>query len=213
MKKIILLLSVTILSVGVFAQSDKYISAMKKNIAMIDSAFAKPDLFLSLSNTFERIGTAEKNQWIPYYYAAYCRVNYGFMQKDLNVNDAIGDKAGDLINKADSLNPVNSEISVIKSMIATLKMTVNPQQRYMQYGAVIEKELQKAMAQDSANPRPFLIKGQNLKYTPAQFGGGCKTAKMQLQKASDRFAAFKPASAISPDWGKAYAAMLLKDCQ
>ena len=213
MKKIILFLAVIISSLAVFAQSKKYMGAMKNNIVLIDSAFAKPDLFLSLANTFERIGTAEKNQWLPYYYAAYCRVNYGFMQKDKTANDPIADKTTELINKADSLQLNNSEISVIKSMIATLKMTVNPQQRYMQYGAVIETELQKAMAQDSANPRPYLIKGQNLQYTPAQFGGGCKTAKMQLQKASDRFAAFKPASSISPDWGKAYAAMLLKDCQ
>ena len=212
MKKIILLLSVTILSIAAFAQSEKYTAAMKKNIAVMDSAFAKPDLFLSLANTFERIGTAEKNQWLPYYYAAYCRVNFGLMQQDKTANDPIADKATDLIAKADSLQPNNSEVSVIKSMIATLKMTVNPQQRYMQYGAVIEKELQKAMAQDSANPRPYLIKGQNLKYTPAQFGGGCKTAKVQLQKASEKFAAFKPAFTISPDWGKAYSEKLLTEC-
>ena len=206
-------MAVTISSLAVFAQSKKYMGAMKNNISLIDSAFAKPDLFLSLANTFERISSAEKNQWLPYYYAAYCRVNFGFMQKDKTANDPIADKTTELIAKADSLQPNNSEISVIKSMIATLKMTVNPKQRYMQYGAVIEKELQKAMAQDSANPRPYLIKGQNLQYTPAQFGGGCKTAKVQLQKASDKFGAFKPASAINPDWGKAYAAKLLKDCQ
>jgi len=213
MKKTILVTIVSLLSLATFAQSEKYTAAIKKNISMIDSAFTKPDQFLDLANSFERIGMAEKNQWLAYYYAAYCRVNYGFMQKDRSGADPIADKATELINKADSLQPNNSEVSVIKSMIATLKMTVNPQQRYMQYGAIITKELQKAMEQDSTNPRPHLIKGQNLKFTPAQFGGGCKTAKPELDIAAEKFAAFKPASDISPNWGKDYAAILLKDCQ
>jgi hypothetical protein len=213
MKKTILVTIVSLLSLATFAQSEKYTAAIKKNISLIDSAFTKPDQFLDLANSFERIGMAEKNQWLAYYYAAYCRVNYGFMQKDRSGADPIADKATELISKADSLQPNNSEVSVIKSMIATLKMTVNPQQRYMQYGAVITKELQKAIEQDEANPRPHLVKGQNLKFTPPQFGGGCKTAKPELDIAAEKFAAFKPASDISPNWGKDYAAMLLKDCQ
>ena len=213
MKKITFLLAVTILSVGVFAQNDKYTSAMKKNIAMIDSAFAKPDAFLSLANTFERIGTAEKNQWVPYYYAAYCRVNYAFMEKDKTANDPIADKAAELIAKADSLQPNNSEISCVKSMIASVKMMVNPQQRFMQYGAESDKALKIAMIQDTTNPRPYLLKGQSLKYMPEQYGGGCKTAKPKLEMAKEKFAAFKSASPINPDWGREYAERLLKDCQ
>lgn len=213
MKKTILVTIVSLLSLATFAQSEKYTAAIKKNVALIDSAFTHSDQFLDLANSFERIGTAEKNQWLAYYYAAYCRVNYGFMQKDRSGADPIADKATELINKADSLQPNNSEVSVIKSMIATLKMTVNPQQRYMQYGAVISKELQKAMEQDATNPRPHLIKGQNLQFTPPQFGGGCKTAKPELESAIEKFAAFKPASDISPNWGKEYAAILIKDCQ
>ena len=213
MKKITLLLAVIILSVGVFAQNDKYTSAMKKNIAMIDSAFVKPDAFLSLANTFERIGTAEKNQWLPYYYAAYCRVNYAFMEKDKTANDPIADKAAELIAKADSLKPNNSEISCVKSMIASVKMMVNPQQRFMQYGAESDKALKIAMIQDTTNPRPYLLKGQSLKHMPEQYGGGCKTAKPKLEMAKEKFAAFKSASPINPDWGREYAERLLKDCQ
>ena len=213
MKKTILITILSLLSLGTFAQSEKYTAAIKKNISMIDSAFSHPDQFLDLANSFERIGMAEKNQWLAYYYAAYCRVNYGFVQHDKTGGDPIADKATELINQADSLKPNNSEVSVIKSMIATLKMTVDPQNRYMQYGAIINKELQKAIEQDATNPRPHLIKGQNLKYTPAQFGGGCKTAKPELDAAIGKFATFKPATDIDPNWGKDYAALLVKDCQ
>ena len=213
MKKLILLVSVTILSLTGFAQNEKYTGAMKKNITMIDSAYSKPDVFLSLANTFERIGAAEKNQWLPFYYAAYCRVNFGFMQKNPAGNDAIADKASELINKADSLQPANSEISSVKSMIATLRLMVNPMQRFMEYGPLSDEWLKKSKDQDSANPRPYLLKGQGLKFTPEQFGGGCKTAAEHLATAVEKFATFKPATEINPNWGKTYAETLLKGCQ
>ncbi len=213
MKKIILIVSVTILSLTAFAQNEKYIGAMKKSITMIDSAYSKPESFLSIANTFERIGTAEKNQWLPFYYAAYSRVNFAFMQKDPSGNDAIADKSTELINKADSLQPNNSEITAVKSMIATLRLMVNPMQRYMEYGMLSNELLEKSKVQDPANPRPYLLKGQSLRYTPEQFGGGCKTAKAELATATEKFASFKTISDLSPNWGQKRAEMLMAECK
>ena len=212
MKKITFTLVVTLLVALSFAQNPKYVAAMKKNIAQIDSVGSSADLFMSLANNFERIGTSEKKEWLPYYYAAYCKINSAFMQKDPSGNDPLADAAEKLLNKADSLMPNNSEISCLKSMIATLHMIVNPQQRFMQYGTIGEKALQAAIKQDPTNPRPHMLKGQNLKGTPEQFGGGCKTAKTHLQKAVDLYAAFKPASDIAPNWGKGNTEWLLKGC-
>ena len=213
MKKITLIYLLSFFSLITFAQSEKYTNAMKKNITLLDSAFAKPDNFLSMANTFERIGTTEKTEWLPFYYAAYCRVNYAFMQKDPSGNDPIAEKATALINTADSLQPNNSEISCVKSMIASVQMLVNPQQRFMQYGAASQKELQKAMQQDPANPRPYMLKGQSLKYTPEQFGGGCKNAMPQLEIAMEKFTSFKPVSEIYPSWGKSYTEGIIKQCK
>lgn len=213
MKKIMLFSIISIFSLATMAQSEKYVGAMKKNIAILDSAFGKPDNFLSLANTFERIGISEKTEWLPYYYAAYCRVNYAYMQKDPSGNDPIAEKASALINMADSIKPNNSEISCLKSMIASVQMLVNPQQRFMQYGAASQKELQKAMQQDPSNPRPYMLKGQSLKYTPEQFGGGCKTALPQLETAIEKYSNFKPFTEIYPDWGKSYTENLVKECK
>jgi hypothetical protein len=196
-----------------FSQSDKYVAAMQKNLAAIDTAFKNPANLLTLANNFERIATVEKSQWLAYYYAAFCQVNYGFMQQDKDKIDAIADKATDFINKADSLMPNNSEISCIKSMIASCHMMVNPMQRWQEYGAESNGNMAKAMQQDPANPRPYYLKGQGLKYTPEQFGGGCKTAKPELQTALDKFGSFKPASELHPSWGKTQVEMLLKDCK
>ncbi|HPH86474.1 MAG TPA: hypothetical protein PLC48_13480 [Ferruginibacter sp.] len=213
MKKVFLFIALVITTVGASAQSEKYIAAMKKNLAAIDSSFRNPANLLTLANSFERIAIAEKNQWLPYYYAAFCQVNYGFMESDKEKTDGIADKATELINKADSLMPNNSEISCIKSMIASCHMMVNPMQRWQQYGEASSGNLEKAMQQDPANPRPYYLKGQNLKYTPEQFGGGCGTAKPELQTSLDKYASFKPASELHPNWGKPRVEMLISECK
>ncbi|HNA01772.1 MAG TPA: hypothetical protein PLN49_12950, partial [Ferruginibacter sp.] len=202
MKKIILAVAFLSAAAAVSAQSERYMAAMKSNIAAIDTSFRNPANLLSLANNFERIANAEKNQWLPYYYAALCQVNYAYMEQDKSKIDAIADKATLLIDKADSLSPDNSEISCVKSMIASSHMMVNPMQRYMEYGAEINLHLDAAMKQDPNNPRPEYLKGQGLKYTPEQFGGGCATAKPVLQASLDKYKVFKPASELHPNWGK-----------
>jgi hypothetical protein len=213
MKKLLLIAGGCFLMLTSFAQNEKYINAMKKNIADLDSGFKNPSYLLTLANNFERIANTEKSEWLPYYYAAFCQVNNGFMEKDKSKVDAIADKATVLISKADSLNPNNSEISCIKSMIASCHMLVDPMTRWQEYGAESSGNMQTAMTQDPTNPRPYMLKGQGLKYTPEQFGGGCKTAKPVLQTALDKYATFKPASEIAPNWGKEHTQQLFDDCK
>ncbi len=195
------------------AQSDRYLGAMKKNLAALDTAFRSPGSLLSLANQFERIALAEKNQWLPFYYAAFCQVNLGFMEQDKSRVDAIADKADALIARADSLQPGNSEISCIRSMVASCRMMVDPRLRWQQYGEASNRLMELAMQQDSSNPRPYLLRGQGLRYTPEQFGGGCKAALPALQTALEKFAAFVPASEIHPGWGRQIAQQLADGCQ
>ncbi len=213
MKKLFLIAAVAFIAIGTNAQSDKYIASMKSNIAAIDTSFKNPANLLALANKFERIATAEKDQWLAYYYAALCQVNYTYMEKDKSKLDAIADKASELIDKADALQPKNSEISCIKSMIASAHMMVNPMQRFMEYGPEAQSHLDAAMQQDPTNPRPEYLKGQGLKYTPEQFGGGCVTAKPILQSSLDKYNKFKAASDIHPNWGKERVEMLIGECK
>ena len=213
MKKLFLLTAVSFLITGAFAQSEKYIANMKANIAAIDSSFKNPQNLLDLANKFERIAVAEKNQWLAYYYAALCQVNYTYMEKDKTKIDAIADKATELIDKAEALQPNNSEISCVKSMIASSHMMVNPMQRFMEYGPEAQSFIDAAMQQDPTNPRPEYLKGQGLKYTPEQFGGGCATAKPVLQSSLAKYSTFKPASEIHPNWGKQRVEMLISECK
>ena len=216
MKKIIFSLLCLLTVTLVTAQpeySDRFLNAMKKNITAIDSSYTNPANFLTLSSSFERIALAEKNQWLAYYYAAFCQINYCFAQEDKSTADALADKAEQFVNKADSLNPQNAELSCLRSMIATARLMVNPMQRYMQYGQESEKQLKLAMAQDTSNPRPYFLKAQSIRFTPEQFGGGCKSAIPVYQEAIVKFNAFKPATELHPNWGRQPAEKTLQECQ
>jgi len=98
-------------------------------------------------------------------------------------------------------------------MIASSHMMVNPMQRYQEYGPEAASYLDAAMQQDPTNPRPEFLRGQGLKYTPEQFGGGCGTAKPVLQSALDKYNKFVPASEIHPSWGKQRAETLISECK
>jgi hypothetical protein len=202
MKKTILSLLI-LCSIASFAQSDRYAPAMKKNIGLLDSAMQKGNT-KELANNFERIGDAEKTQWLPYYYAAYSQILTTYTEKDKSKIDPIADKAEELITKAETLaGKENSEIAVIKSMIATAHMGVDPQSRYMNYMAAINSNIEKAKTLDPDNPRPVYLEGQLKFYTPEAFGGGKAVAKPLFEKALAMFDSFKPESDLHPSWGKA----------
>ena len=65
-------------SLVVAAQSDKYVAAMKKNLSLFDSAKTTAQ-FQTLANTFERIGDAEKTQWLA---LLLCRSGFVYSRMD-----------------------------------------------------------------------------------------------------------------------------------
>lgn len=194
------------------AQTEKFAAAMQSKLEAFSTAKTAED-FLDLSNAFERIAEAEKTQWLAYYYAAQTQIIYGYMQKDMTTVDPIANKAEELINKADALEKNNSEITCIKSMVASLRMMVNPMQRWQQYGTLSGQLLEEAKQQDPSNPRPYALQSQSLFYTPAQFGGGCSTAKPFAEQGSKLLVEFKPKSPMHPSWGKREFDLVMSGCK
>jgi hypothetical protein len=202
MKKTIVMAMLICLSGFVYSQSPKYEAAMKGNISQLDSMIGKGN-YTELANNFERIGDAEKTQWLPYYYAGYCTAVQALTEKDNSKKDGFADKAATYIAKAEAiLGKENSETDVIKSMIATAHMTVDPQSRYMTYAEDISQNIENAKSLDPTNPRPYLLEAQNKFYTPEAYGGGKDVAKELFDKAKQLSDNFKPVTDLSPTWGK-----------
>lgn len=213
MKKIMLTLAFVASSATVLlAQNQRYVKAMQDKIAAVDSV-RNPQALQDLSAAFERIGDAEKTEWLPYYYAALTQINAAYMMGLENLKadkvDPIANKAEALLNKAETLQKENSEIFVVRKMIASLRMMADPMTRYMTYGPQAAQALQKARALNPENPRVFLLEAQDKYFTPEQFGGSKTEAKKLFEQALQKYDVFKPASPLEPVWGRSMAEYFL----
>ncbi len=209
MKKFFSLALCSIFSLALFAQSEKFEAAMKSKLENIDKQNS-PEDWKDMANTFERIGDAEKTQWLPYYYAAYCNIQSGYsaMPKDgsmgdnSSITDPMADKAEVLLNKAEAMSTDNAEIYVVRKMVHAMRMIGNPMARYMSETPKATAALNKAKSLNADIPRIYILEAQDKYFTPEQFGGSKEEAKGLFEKALSLFDKYKPASVIAPNWGK-----------
>ncbi len=209
MKKVLFMLLGSLVVTATFAQSEKYVKAMEANVALLDSA-KSPDALKDLANSFERIAAAEKTQWLPFYYAAYCNVMAGTFSLPMDgsfgdnsaIVDPYADKAEKLLNSAIELTKGNTEIYCVQKMIHSLRLMGNAMGRYMTEGPLAEAALAKAKEANAGNPRIYILEAQDKFYTPEQFGGSKTEAKVLFEKAQSLFETYKPESSIAPNWGK-----------
>ncbi|HXL58959.1 MAG TPA: hypothetical protein VN958_22000 [Chitinophagaceae bacterium] len=200
-------------TISVNAQSDKYAEAMQKNLAMFDSVKTTLD-YQTLSAGFERIGDAEKTQWLPYYYAGLALSTMGWTDPNLD-KDANSGKIKSLCDKAEALTKDKAdkaEIYSLRNMAATQQMMVDPQTRWQTYGAEAGNDLQKGMELNPNNPRLYYLQGMSLFNKPEQFGGGKDKAKPVFEKAVELFKAEEP-KPFYPRWGQKQAEDMLAKCQ
>jgi hypothetical protein len=208
MQKAILALALLI-TLTASAQSDKYIQVMQKNIALLDSAKSIDEL-TSLAGTFERIGDAEKTQWLPYYYAALAQTWNGW-NPAVKDKDANSQKINAYLAKAEAIEK-NAELYAVENMSATQQMLVDPQSRYMTNGKDAATALQKGMQADPNNPRLYYLQGMSLFGTPSQYGGGKDKAKPLFEKSVALYKAAQP-KPLYPHWGQDQAVNMLAQCQ
>jgi hypothetical protein len=208
MKKVLSMMLVMVCALVVNAQSDKYVKAMESKLDQMNKAGTSAQ-WQEVGNAFERIGEAEKTQWLPYYYAAVSNVMTGYMMNNGQQGggnstqiDQIADKAEAMITKAEALQKDNSDIYCVKKMINTLRMMADPMTRYQTYGPKAAEALAKAKSLDPNNPRVYMLEGQDKFYTPEQFGGSKAEAKTLFETALKKFDENKPASSIAPNWGR-----------
>lgn len=154
----------------------------------------------NIAAKFFRIGEKEKDQWLPYYYASYSYVSITYHLEDGEAIDNYLDKAQEMLGKAVTLNPDESENYVLQGLIYSMRIT-SPM-RGMKYSALSNEALEKAESLNPENPRIWVCKAQNIYYTPSMFGGGAAKAKPLYEKAAKLFDTFEPKNEIWPQWGK-----------
>jgi tetratricopeptide (TPR) repeat protein len=209
MKKIILLLLVSMFSISLMA--GEYESAVQKGIDMLRSS-KTADECINAVNYFERVSEANKSEWLPLYYAAYASLSAGFRVEKEDLKDQWYQKGIEFIEKANKIKPNESEILTLHGYLKLMYISNSPMLRAPTQTSDAIEILEKAKALNPANPRPWFVHGQNTLFTPGFFGGGAKNAQPLLQKAVTLYASFKPSGELMPVWGKERCEKLLNDC-
>lgn len=205
MKRYILIILILVFSLSLNAQNNNYLKAMKNAIAIMDTSSSSIEYIQYAANDFERIGQAMKNEWLPFYYSAYCHVQLSHLVKKNNERDIYINKAVELNNKADNISQDNSEIYVMKGFILQAYMDIEPMTRGMKYSLECISMFKNAQELDHENPRSYLWHAVQLFNMPTFLGGGTKKAFPLLKKALEKYETFQPESEIHPCWGLSYA--------
>jgi hypothetical protein len=194
-----ILISIFLMSAS--ANNNKYQDAMSSAIKKMNSSETISNLTIA-ANTFERISLSEKDKWLPLYYTAYSYIQISYQEQDISKKDPYLDKAQEFIDKALIIAPEESEIYALQAFLYPSRMTVDPMARGMEYMGIMNQVLDKTSKLNPENPRSYYLRAIILLNTPESFGGGSNAAKPLFEIAQEKFDNFKPATPISPVWGK-----------
>lgn len=205
MKKQILSFTLVLFSLLSFAQTT-YEKVMKEKIAKIEKVQTAEE-YQTLANDFQRIADKEKGKWQPNYYVAFSYIQKGrVMMRENKVQglDEIADQAQKYVDEAQNVEK-NAEIMLLQKMIYSLKMMVNPMERYMTFGTKATEQLAMAEKTDPNNPRIILIKAEDIYFTPEQYGGSKEKGMELFKKALEKFNSYQTKTDLDPNWGKSEA--------
>lgn len=194
------------------AFAEKYESAMNAAIQKLNIA-NELNAYLESVSAFERIGDAEKDKWLPYYYAGLGYIWTSHTSKEGEKIDEYLDKAQMLIDKAKKLSPQNDEIVTLQGYIYMMKVVVDPPSRGPEFSGLAIHEFGKAVDMNQENPRALLLLGRMRMGTDKFFGNDLSGSCGMITKAAQMFENYKAKSAIDPTWGKEMAEMFVDECK
>ncbi len=184
------------------APADAYTAMMTATIADLMST-GDPAALKAVAAKLERAASARPTDWLPRYYQAYALLINVFQSKeDGDVKDQTLDQAEAALAQARKLHGDESELLTLQAYVYQARLGVSPMLRSMKYSAMVNEAVAQAKKLNPANPRPYLIGANNVNFTPKMFGGGPEAAKPLYEEAQARYAAFKPAGPLLPNWGQ-----------
>jgi hypothetical protein len=198
------------LTVSIKAQTLE--ESLSKTLMQMDSVQDISSM-MNVSARFDMIASKWENEWSSNYYAAYAKVIASFIVQDNTKKDLFLDEADKYLAKAKAIDGKNDETWVLAALITNARISVDGQNRGMQYGGAFNEDMVKAEKINPGNPRIYYLKGTSLFYTPEMYGGGKTKARPYFEKAKDLFAKESKTSVLKPVWGEKQNLDYLKQCE
>jgi hypothetical protein len=200
MNRILIYLLFLAFSSGLTAQDNSsYMMVMVKQKKAFRMARTELD-YQELANTFERVASAETDQWHPLYYAGLCYVNMSLINKNPEVMDTYLDQAQAFIDQAIAIYPDESEIYVLQALLYQGRIQADREGRSAPFSKRAEEALMVAKDYRSDNPRIYYLLALNQMYTSESEDSQVKACE-NFTIAEEKFRDFRPDHVLSPTWG------------
>jgi tetratricopeptide (TPR) repeat protein len=212
MKQLVKTLGLLLLLTGpVSLKAQTLEESLSKTLIQMDTV---KNLFgmMSVSAQFDMIADKWENEWSSNYFAAYAKVILSFIVQDSKKKDLFLDEADKYFEKVKSLDSQNDETYVLAALNTSARITVDGQNRGIQYSGTVNQYLEKAEKINPDNPRIYYLKGSSLFYQPEMYGGGKEKAKPYFEKAKELFVKETKTSILKPHWGEKQNLDYLKQC-
>lgn len=193
------------------ANDTRYVEAMQKSIQSVYQAKSIDELQNAV-NSLERIASAEKVKWEPYYYMSFAFILMANQEQEPARKDTYLDQANAAIEKASAINANESEIVALVGFIHMIRVTVDPASRGAQYSGLAMQAFGKATALNPENPRALALTAQMQHGTAKFFGSPVTEACSTLNVALQKFDTYKSDNPLAPQWGREMAMGLKKVC-
>lgn len=194
-----------------WANVPAYRQAMEESIASLNRASDSEQL-LAVANRFERIARAEKDEWLPWYYAAYATLHRAIRADEAGEKDQLLDKAQQYLDEATAVEAEESEVVALQGYVHTIRVTVDPANRGQQLAPLATQTLGRAVKMNPDNPRALFLLGQ-MQYGTAQFFGADTSEACQLiAQAVAKYESVEADDALMPTWGQESAQRMSKQC-
>ena len=192
-------------------ETNRYQQEMQQTLALYDSVKTLAD-YQNIVNRFERVATAEKEEWLPGYYAGLTYVYMSFVRGlEDDARDEYLDLAQNWVEKCQELSPNNAELVVLEGYVKMAKVSVSPAIRGAYMTPQVSALFSKAVKMDPQNPRAILMQGR-WKLGTAQFFGSSTDEACALVAASIPLFEAEDGSSINPHWGLNQAQRVSANC-
>ncbi|REH54859.1 hypothetical protein C7448_102387 [Tenacibaculum gallaicum] len=161
---------------------------------------------------FERISKAEKDNWLPPYYAATIEILESFQIKEEATLIAKLNKAQEFLDTAKSISPENPEILIIQALLHVSYMAFDGQKYGMTMSMKNVGLYEKALKIAPNNPRVILSKAESDMGAARFFGQSTAPFCNTIKKAIELGKKEKVSEKFYPKFNVQRAEQVLKKC-